>query len=179
MSDMYADPVRFPYDASYPPSLTGGGGGPVDPFASPGDKSADFTAAYGTDPSTIADRTTLKADPVLGDAAFTGPAWHSGAYIALGDGDWVNWDGTAWADGPAPPPPPPGGGDEGDDDEGDDVVIVPDPNTMTVDQVKAWVNDLPNQGHGEAAVQEILDLERAGQNRTTLVEFLDAKLGVR
>lgn len=103
----------------------------------------------------------------LGDLGQT-TAWTTGQYVDLGDASTAHWDGSAWAvdAAPAPPPPPPG-----------DVIIVPDPGSMTVAEAKAWIDALPHNGHGHDAVQEMLELERAGQNRATLVDWLDAKLG--
>lgn len=148
------------FDESVPPHLFA----PVDPFSTPGDKSADFTAAYGVDPSTFADRTVLKSDPTFGDSVWTADPWHNSAYIELGDGDWVSWSGTTWIDGPAPDPPPP-------------PPPPFDPADYTVDDVKAYVNGLADAGNNHPETQRVLDAERAGMNRSTLVDWLDQKTG--
>jgi hypothetical protein len=67
--------------------------------------------------------------------------------------------------------------DPDDDDDPDDTPTTYDPHGHTVDEVKAYVNDLPNQGHGSRETRRILNLERQGQNRVTLVDWLDAKMG--
>lgn len=43
-----------------------------------------------------------------------------------------------------------------------------DPSTRTIDQVKAYVNDHPDQ------VQAVYDAEVAGKNRTSLLDWLTA-----
>ena len=54
-----------------------------------------------------------------------------------------------------------------------------DPGEETVDGVKAHVDGLTLSGDElRAEIQRILDAERANKNRVTLVEWLDAKLGV-
>lgn len=54
-----------------------------------------------------------------------------------------------------------------------------DPGNETVDGVKAHVDGLALTGDElRAEIQRILDAERANKNRVTLVEWLDAKLGV-
>lgn len=54
-----------------------------------------------------------------------------------------------------------------------------DPGTMTVDEVKAEIDALTLTGDElRAAIQGVLDAERANKNRSTLTDWLDAKLGV-
>lgn len=54
-----------------------------------------------------------------------------------------------------------------------------DPSGETVDGVKAHVDGLTLTGDElRAEIQRILDAERADKNRVTLVDWLDAKLGV-
>jgi hypothetical protein len=45
--------------------------------------------------------TTLKADPVIGDAGTSKPGatWTTGQYVVLGDASQAHWNGTAWATG--------------------------------------------------------------------------------
>jgi hypothetical protein len=83
---------------------------------------------------------------------------------------------------PAPPPAPP---DDGDDEPGDDdpdpiVIVVPDPATMFVAEIRDMVTGWGPEDHPDviAATQQLLDAERAGQNRTSLVEWLDRRTGV-
>jgi hypothetical protein len=54
-----------------------------------------------------------------------------------------------------------------------------DPADMTIDEVKAEVDAWTQTGDELIAmIQAVLDLERAGKDRATLVAWLDAKLGV-
>jgi hypothetical protein len=69
------------------------------------------------------------------------------------------------------------GTSEDPDPEPDVFDGTSDPGDFTIAVIQAYINGLPNQGHGEDEVQRVLDLERAGQNRVTLVEWLDAKMG--
>jgi hypothetical protein len=79
-------------------------------------------------------------------------AWSAGQYVqtrtagAPGEGTWT---GSAWVGGRAP---------------------AFDPGTVTVDEVKSYILEHPDQ------LSEILAAERAGQNRTTLVAWLQALL---
>jgi hypothetical protein len=52
-----------------------------------------------------------------------------------------------------------------------------DPSSHNIEEVRTYVNTLRNQGHGRRETQRVLDAERAGQNRVTLIEWLDSKLG--
>jgi hypothetical protein len=53
-----------------------------------------------------------------------------------------------------------------------------DPGEHTVDEVKAHVNELANDDQRDNIIQAILDKERLGQNRSTLVSWLDQQTGV-
>lgn len=63
---------------------------------------ATFEPASAVAPATIAD---LKADPVIGDAAYTSAAWDvPGDYAELRDASHAYWDGTEWLVGEVPTP---------------------------------------------------------------------------
>ena len=63
----------------------------------------DVTAAHATVTGTpAADLTTLKADGTLGDGAYGGPAFTTGQYILLDDGNQAYYDGAAWQAGAMP-----------------------------------------------------------------------------
>lgn len=53
-----------------------------------------------------------------------------------------------------------------------------DPNDHTIPEVQAHVENLPKDASWKAKVQRIIDLERAGKNRVTLVTWLDELPGV-
>ena len=55
-----------------------------------------------------------------------------------------------------------------------------DPGSTTIPNVQAYVDGLgdPADPAVQAEIQRLLDMERAGQNRSTLITWLDAKLGV-
>lgn len=55
-----------------------------------------------------------------------------------------------------------------------------DPGSTTIPNVQLYVDGLgdPADPAVQAEIQRLLDMERAGQNRSTLVAWLDAKLGV-
>jgi hypothetical protein len=58
---------------------------------------------------------------------------------------------------------------------GDDLF---DPGDMTIDEVKAEINAWAMDDERAGKIQTILDRERAGKNRSTLVTWLDQQLGV-
>jgi hypothetical protein len=59
---------------------------------------------------------------------------------------------------------PPGGGEEPPEEEGEF-----DPGDYTIDEVKAYVGENPDQ------IEEVLAAEEAGKNRVTLVDWLVAQ----
>lgn len=148
--------LTTPYDASYPPSILTPPSPAVPTGVTPGAPGA-FTPPGSGIPANLA------ALNLLGSFGQTDP-WAADQYVTLGDGSFATWDGGAW------------------------VVFVParqaiDPATATVAEVQAWVNaeypDLDNLTPEQVAVvQGILDAERAGQNRATLVSWLDQIEGV-
>jgi hypothetical protein len=62
--------------------------------------------------------------------------------------------------------------DLGGDTEGEVAPEAYDPSEHTVDEVKAYADELDDDG----LIQELLDAETAGKNRTTLVAYLEALL---
>lgn len=87
--------------------------------------------------------------------------WLIGTYVqtaTAGAPGQAYWDGTAWTLGASP---------------GLAVVL-----SGTVASVQSYVNALANDEWRTAIIQELVDTERAGQNRTTLVTWLDQQLGV-
>ncbi len=55
---------------------------------------------------------------------------------------------------------------------------TPDVLSGTIDEVKAYVNGLPDDDNRDNVIQALLDRERVGQNRSTLVSWLDQQTGV-
>ena len=55
---------------------------------------------------------------------------------------------------------------------------VQDPLDGTIDEVKAYVNGLPDDDNRDNVIQALLDRERQGRNRATLVSWLDQQTGV-
>jgi hypothetical protein len=53
-----------------------------------------------------------------------------------------------------------------------------DPTDHNISEVQDYVNGLPMDDQRAAIIQAILDLERAGKNRSTLETWLDQQLGV-
>lgn len=88
-------------------------------------------------------------------------AWPLGRYVqtaTAGAPGEATWTGTGWVGGRSP---------------GLAAVL-----SGTVAQVQAYVNALADDEWRVAIIQELVDTERAGQNRTTLVTWLDQQLGV-
>jgi IPT/TIG domain len=57
-------------------------------------------------------------------------------------------------------------------------VALFNPGDVTIDDVKAYINALPDAGDNHPETQRVLDAERAGQARITLINWLDAKEGM-
>ena len=100
-----------------------------------------FTPPGSEAPSNLAGMAGVTASP--------GTAWTVGQYVATRSQD-VFWNGTAWAAGRATVL----GGE------------VFDPSAHTVDDVKAYVTEHPDE------VQAVYDAEVAGKARTSLLEWL-------
>jgi hypothetical protein len=103
---------------------------------------------------------TVQALTSAGAASGSTP-WATGQYIQTGTPGAPGeacWSGTTWVGGRG---------------------ALFDPGSDTVAGVQAHVDALDLTGDElRAEIQRILDAERAGQNRVTLVNWLDAKLGV-
>ena len=87
--------------------------------------------------------------------------WLIGTYVqtaTAGAPGQAYWDGTVWLLGTSPG--------------------LADVLTGTVASVQAYVNALADDEWRVVIIQELVDTERAGQNRTTLVTWLDQQLGV-
>lgn len=106
-----------------------------------------FTPAGAEVPENPSEVSGLTASPAT--------TWLPGQYIVTVDKSEFYWNGTIWAAGRALA-------------EGD---VAYDPGEDTVDDVKAYVDANPDQG---AAV---LQAERDGKNRSTLVGWLEERLG--
>lgn len=87
--------------------------------------------------------------------------WTVGQYVVCADGGECFWGSDDWYSGRA-------------------TAVGADPTSSTVDQVKAYVESLGDESDPavQAIVQAILDAERAGQNRVTLVSWLDERDGI-
>lgn len=88
-------------------------------------------------------------------------AWTTGQYVqtaTIGTMGRATWTGTAWVGGVAPFTPV----------------------GQVIDAVKSYVEALgdPTNDDVQAETQRILDLERENANRTTLVAWLDERLGI-
>jgi hypothetical protein len=84
--------------------------------------------------------------------------WTGGQFVqtrTAGGAGRACWTGAAWVGG-----------------------IAPGLRDATIDDVKAYVNGLPGDNERSSIIQEVLDAERQGQNRTTLVSWLDQQTGV-
>lgn len=109
-----------------------------------------------TEPTVTAQDSTnaAKLGP-LGYVASPTSAW-TGLQSITVSGFRFHWNGTAWTAGTP---------------SGAPVTNVFDPGDHTVAEVQEWVEAHPDE------VQAILDAERAGKNRVTLTDWLDARLG--
>lgn len=143
MSDIYADPIRHPYEASYPPSVWGGG--PVTPptnvypdGVTPG-QPGTFTTSTGSPIDIPDDLPDLQALGALGQTT----AWATDDFVTLEDATAAHWDGAAWAQGPAPAPPPP---------------PAPSPDSSwTKAEIVAWLNDHGDPAQDSLTKAELLD----------------------
>lgn len=60
-------------------------------------------------------------------------------------------------------------------------IVMDDPEVVlagTIDEVKAYVNGLPDDDNRDNVIQALIDRERANRNRATLVSWLDQQTGV-
>lgn len=92
-------------------------------------------------------------------------AWTTGQYVqtrTAGVGGRANWSGTAWVAGAHALMAE----TQSDDDEQSSP--AEDPGAFTITQIEEWVADNPE------LAGDVLDAERAGKDRTTLVAWLEA-----
>ena len=144
------------YDTSYPPSLWESA--PVVPATGatagvPG----SWTPSGSTAPASPADLAAGVPNAVVASPA---TAWTVGQYVQTGTTGVAGrayWNGTAWVSGTA-------------------VFTVAG---STIAAVKAYIESLGDMNDAAviAETQRVLDDERANDNRVTLVEWLDARLG--
>lgn len=144
------------YDTSYPPSLWEGP--PVVPATGatagvPG----SWTPVGSQPPANVANLAAGVPNAVVASPA---TAWTLGQYVqtqTVGTTGRAHWTGTAWVSGPA----------------------VFRTSGTTIAAVKAYIESLgpPEDAAVIAETQRVLDDERANDNRVTLIEWLDARLG--
>ena len=53
-----------------------------------------------------------------------------------------------------------------------------DPSAHTIDEIKDYIDALPDEGNNHPETQRVLDAERDGQARVTLLAWLDSKEGM-
>ena len=117
-----------------------------------------WTPAGSTPPSSLA---SLQGGIPNAVVASPATAWTGGQYVqtaTAGAAGEATWTGTGWVGGRAP--------------------VLFDPFDFTINEVKAHVEELPDNPQRIPEIQRILDLERAGKNRGGLVNWLDEQLGV-
>ena len=88
---------------------------------------------------------------LAGVVATPATAWTTGQYVNLLDGSVASWNGIAWAEGTA--------------------TELGDPGNATVAEVQAYVEEHPDRA------EAVLEAETAGKNRSTLVNWLEERLG--
>lgn len=153
--------LRGYYEESYPPSIYGPPPQPIAATGATAGTPGTFTPAGATPPANLAAMAGIVATPAT--------AWTTGQRVVMGDANQVYWDGAAWSPGVGTV----AASDEGSEDPDPIVVdIVPDPSTMTVAEVVAYAEAHPQHA------QALLDAERAGKNRSTLVTELDRICGI-
>jgi hypothetical protein len=121
--------------------------------AKPGDKFPNEPTVTASDAPNAA-----KLGP-LGYVASPATAWTSGQKIVVNGFDF-NWSGTAWA----------AGAHALEDPEGQSGTQGYDPGGYTITEVQDYV------GSHTGETQAILDAEKAGKNRVTLVAWLEEQL---
>ena len=142
------------YDTSYPPSLWEGPAVVPATGATAGIPGT-WTPPGSTPPASVA---ALIANPVTASPA---TAWTLGQYVQTGTAGaagQAHWTGSAWVAGTA----------------------LFTPVGQTIAQVQEHVNALGDFNDPDviAEIQRILDIERDNAARTTLIQWLDERLGV-
>ena len=140
MSD--TDLQRY-YDESYPPELWLGGG-TVNATGATAGIPGSWTPAGSTPPADVTSMGSITASPAT--------AWTTGQYVQTGTPGVIgqtHWNGTAWAGGPA-------------------ALMTDEPGAFTIPDVKAWVEDNPDEA------EEVLEAEedRGDDARVTLLDWL-------
>lgn len=147
------------YDESYPPSIYAPPAVPAT-GATAGIPGA-WTPSGSAPPASVA---ALQGGVPNAVTASPATAWTAGQFVQTatsGAAGRATWTGTGWVGGVAP-------------------AVGADPNVSTVAQVQAYIEALGDISDADvqAETQRVLDVERAGQNRSTLVSWLDQRLGV-
>lgn len=150
------------YDTSYPPSLWAPPPEPPEPAtgATAGIPGA-WTPSGSAPPATVADLIAGVPNAVVASPV---TAWTIGQYVqtaTAGTGGRAYWNGTAWVGGAAP-------------------VALFSTIGKTIAEIQAYVEGLGDSTDPDvmAETQRVLDDERANANRSTLVSWLDQRLGV-
>jgi len=116
-----------------------------------------FTPAGSTPPATVA---ALQGGVPNAVVASPATAWTVGQYVqtaTAGAAGEATWTGAGWVGGRS---------------------LVTGVLDGTIDEVKAYVNGLPNDDNRDNVIQQLIDHERTHQNRATLVSWLDQQTGV-
>lgn len=149
------DFLRYDADsASYPPSI-------LNPPIPATTATAGLPGTWGppgsTPPATVAE---LQAGSIT---AIPATPWVNLQYVQTGTAGAAGeatWTGTDWVGGKAPS-------------------ALFDPGAHTIDEIKTYVEALlGDAGFIVAETQRVLDAERAGSARSTLMAWLDQRLGV-
>ena len=146
------------YDESYPPSLFVP---PVPATGATAGAPGAWTPSGSQPPATFADLANGTPNAVVASPL---TPWTAGQYVqtrTAGGAGWGHWSGTQWESGAA-------------------LVLGADPRSSTIAQVEAYVEALGDESDPDviAETQRVLDTERAGQARSTLIAWLDQRDGV-
>lgn len=146
------------YDTSYPPSLWEPAAPVVPATGATAGIPGTWTPAGSTPPATVADLIAGTPNAVVASPV---TAWTIGQYVqtaTIGTTGRAYWNGTAWVAGTAA------------------FSVV----GQTIDAVKAYVESLGDSTNPDvqAETQRLLDEERSNANRSTLVSWLDQRLGI-
>jgi hypothetical protein len=147
------------FDTSYPPSLW-------EPAAVPATGATAGIPGTWTPTDSQAPATVAALQGGIPNAVVASPAtaWTAGQYVqtrTAGAAGQATWTGTQWVGGVAP-------------------AIQFTPVGHTIAEVQAFIEGLgePDDEDVIAETQRVLDIERANGQRTTLIAWLDERLGV-
>ena len=148
------------YDTSYPPSVWEPTTPVVPATGAVAGIPGTWTPPGSQPPATVA---ALQAGTPNAVVASPATGWTAGQYVqtrTAGAAGRATWTGTDWVGGVAP------------------GVFMP--GDYTIDAVKAYVEGLGDMSNPDvqAETQRVLDHERANANRSTLVSWLDQRLGI-